>query len=142
MKLLSVLLPALTLLTTTFALPSASVSPRYLAQRGLCSGQGVGSCNFGITYYHDIVTGAYNKDVQLFNYKCQQIGYYYNVVTGTIIDSQLPYTVIMNNVAGTTSGPIFSFSYAGQTLTNTNCYCSDCSTAVVTMDCCQCGFNC
>lgn len=90
------------------------------AQASWCLGTGSGICNLNIEGIPVTSEDGYKYEewtvVNIFNNKCNLIGYINNPIQGVAIDSQLPYTVVLKNIENGSRS--FTFCYAGKCYVN------------------------
>lgn len=91
------------------------------AQASWCLGTGSGTCNLNIEGTPVVSNGGYKyvekwTVVNIFDNKCNLIGYINNPIQGVAIDSQLPYTVVLKNIENGSRS--FTFCYAGKCYVN------------------------
>jgi hypothetical protein len=91
------------------------------AQASWCLGTGSGTCNLNIEGVPVITSGGYKyveewTTANIFDSQCNLIGYINKPIQGVAIDSQLPYTVVLELIDNDSRS--FTFCYAGKCYVN------------------------
>jgi hypothetical protein len=134
-------------LASSFAFVATALVSLSAAATPYCTSQGAGNCNLVYTCSSEIGSDNVDCGMMLYDYTCTQIGgYWISPDQGSVLYSQLPYTIDVDYTLGVYTSDIqYNFRYAaGKYGTGiSNCYDGDCShDGIVACEFATCSFPC